>query len=124
MRDYARIARALRAKAADPVVPPAERAALLEKATELETKYRNANSRFTDDTTTTSRDGFPAYGSPEWTIWAESFNAERRRHAQKIAEDLARNQWRWNNGGFDDDYMEDTYKYEPEDEDAGYDEWN
>lgn len=145
MPDYLAKARALRAKAADPVVPPAESAALLEKARELEAKYRNGSSPFTNDTTVTGRDGFtffgvPPFGSPEWDKWAEAIRKERQAQAQRVADDLLRNQWRWNTEYYDqfgrprpqrspdhDDIMEETYKFDPEDdpedEDYGYDEY-
>lgn len=153
MPDYLRLARELRAKAnyvpppgsSLTAVGPEEKAALLAKARELEDKHK-LSSPFTDDTTVTSRDGFTfygtspypyPYGSPEWEAWAEGIRKERQAQAQKIAEDLAKNQWKWNSEYYDrfgnpkpqrgddyDDIMEETYKYDPqgEDEDYGYDE--
>lgn len=132
MPDYAAKARALRAKAADPVVPDVERRALLEKARELEAKYGNANSPFTNDTTVLGRDGRPPYGSPGWYTWVEVQRMYRQQQATQTAEDLAREQWRWNTEYYDihgnprrneadtdDDYLEETYAWE--DEDANYD---
>lgn len=147
MPDYLRLARELRAKA-NYVPPPAsgltavgpeEKAALLAKAREFEAKHAEAvtqYSRFTDDTTVTSRDGRPPYGTRDWDEWFEVMKNIRKAQAERIAEDLQRNQWRWNSEYYDqdgkpkpqrspdyDDIMEETYKYDPgEDEDYGYDE--
>jgi hypothetical protein len=135
--DYLAKARALRAKAADPAVPAAERRALLDKATELESKYRNPSSSFTFDTIITGRDGIPPWSSgPAWDAWAEAIRNARKTQAEKIAEDLRNNQWRWNSEYYDrfgnpkpyvdpdlDDVYEEDYRYDPEeDEDEGYDE--
>lgn len=98
MPDYAQKARALRAKAADPVVPEAERQALLEKAAELEAKYSKPNSPFTDQTTVTSRDGF---GKSAYDLWVEAQNRIRYEQARKVAEDLLKNQWIWNSEYYD-----------------------
>lgn len=123
MPDYLRKARALRAKAADPVVPAPEAKALLEKAAELEAKYRNSNSPFTDETTVTSRDGRPSYGSPLYEAWVDAMNIRRQAQAQKIAEDLLENQWMWNTEYYDKDGKPRPTEAD-EDEDYGYETFN
>jgi hypothetical protein len=129
--DYARTARLLRAKAADPVVPDAERQALLEKAQDLETRYSNGKPSTINDTTVTSHDG-RSY-RPEPQSWYS-----QHRYSQQVLFDLLKNQWQWNTEYYDrngtpkpagptaDDLYEETYKYadndpEDEDEDYGYD---
>ena len=115
-RDYLAVARQLRVKAADPAVSGEERRALLDKAAELEAKYRNSSSATTDQTTVTATDGrqgrtvtINLNHSPFW--------AETLRH-------LKENQWRWNSEYYDedgtprtsgpdlDDVYEEEYKYE------------
>lgn len=127
MPDYLKLARDLRAKA-EYVPPPGsglapvgpeEKAALLAKAKELEVKYGNFNSPFTDDTIVTSRDG-------RWsTVDIERIRRERAERAWKIANDLLRSQFLWNSEYY---YPDGTPKpQEPaepdppkEDEDYGY----
>ncbi len=114
MPDYAQKARALRAKAADPVVTESERNSLLAKARELEAKYGNRSSPFTNHTTVTSRDGRPSGGyQPSDQYWVD------------YMEGLVRNQWRWNSEYYDrggnpvhedeDSMYEEAYKYEEAD---------
>lgn len=117
-------ARKLRAKAADPAVPPAEAKTLREKAAELEAKERKLNSPPTDNTSATGFGNHPEYGTTPWEEWAKTFNDARLRKAQQVAQDLLKNQWRWNSEYYDengkpygpdvDDIMEEDYKYEPE----------
>lgn len=115
MPDYLRTARLLRAKAADPVVPDTERRVLLEKAAELESKYRNRNSPSANDTTVIGRGGYTGPVDDYWT------NFLRYADAMRQTEDLLRRQHQWNKPPEDDDITEEQYRYQPEDEDAGYD---
>lgn len=118
MPDYAQKARALRAKAADPVVPDVERRALLEKARELEAKYGNSSSLFTGDTTVTSRDGFfyPTGTTHRATTVPPSAEAWR------ATWNLFHNQHLWNKPPAEEDIIEENYREAPdEDEDYGYD---
>lgn len=120
-------ARKLRAKAADPAVPVPERALLVEKAKELEERYRKENPPLTNQTIPPTP---PRFGAPDWDEVAQVFHDVRMQRAAKIAQDLLDNQWRWNTEYYDrdgnptqpgpdvDDIYEEEYKYAEEDEDA------
>lgn len=125
-------------RAGHPKTPPAEAAACREKARKimekhLQPSYRSSNSPFTDDTIVTGRDGYPAYGSPAWDAWVKTMRAQRQAASARVAEDLLKNQWRWNSEYYDrngnprptqadtdEDYVEDTYAYDPEDNEGEY----
>jgi hypothetical protein len=108
-RNYSDTIRALRTKAADRAIGPAEARVLRAKADELEAKYGNASSPPTDNTTVT--------GPTPDEAW-EELNR------------LFKNQWQWNDKYYDrhgnsryteadqDDLYEETYKYEEHDYDA------
>lgn len=140
-RDYARIVRALRAKADDPVVPEAEKRALRERADALEKKYVSVSSPITDDTTTTSRDGY-VWTPPDYMryMWQSDgrfnpfarppgyqnpgFDQRRYEEAVRQTENLLRNQHMWNKPPDEDDLIADEFKHDPgpdDDEDYGYD---
>jgi DNA-binding LacI/PurR family transcriptional regulator len=131
-RDYGRIVRALRAKAADPVVSDHERRALLDRATAIEANHPEivtVKSPSTDYTTTvTSRDGFvydfrrhgpadPRHREWEGPTYEQSWEDVQR---------LFRNQHMWNKPPVpdEDDLISDEFKHDPgpgDDEDYGYD---
>lgn len=161
MPDYLQLARDLRAKAAYKPPPGSsleavgaeEAAALIAKAEELERKYGNPNSRLTNDTVTTSRDGhtmtyhefisslyrFHAEGNGRYSPYNapprnEAEYERRRQQSERIAEDLLKNQYRWNDKYYDEEgnpkpqtpdeatIVEEQYAYAPnEDEDEDYD---
>jgi hypothetical protein len=97
--------RALRELAEHPNTPEHEAALARDRLKAMEAKYGNSNSRSTDNTTTTNRSGQPGfryrYGSPDWNAWADEYNAQRRKTAEQIAEELLRNQWIWNSEYYD-----------------------
>lgn len=103
MPDYHSKIRALRAKAADPVVTPEERTSLLAKAKELEKKYGKVTefSPRIDDTVITSRDG-------RWSPWAPA------------ADFWQQVQWGVRNYSYEADYDDPNYRYQDENEDYGY----
>jgi hypothetical protein len=140
----------LRAKAADPVVPETERRALLERAADIERRHPEivtVKSRFTDNTSTTSRDGFyspfteasdpwgyDAYTSHGRTRFTkpnpkpgEDPNFDRRtKDAWDELYRLFQHQHQWNKPPQPDadDLISDEFKYDPgpgDDEDYGYD---
>jgi hypothetical protein len=134
--DYLAAAKAFRAKAAATPYPE-EAKTLLAKAAELEAKYGNRSSPSANDTTTTSRSGQWDYSNTEYLAWAEAIRRHRQAEAMRVAEDLLKNQWRWNREYYDqngnpfdtgpnpnpdpDDLIAEEYKTDPEDEDYGYD---
>lgn len=141
-RDYAALVASLRRKAADPVVLEPERRALLERAEAIEKNHPEAvtaSSRFTDDTTVTSRDGrYNPFTRPANWTWVyyddgpftkpnpkpgENPDFDRQtREAWDTLWNLHRNQAQWNKPPDTDDLYEEEYKYgEDEDEDYGYD---
>ncbi len=110
--------------------PPAEAAACREKATEIMQKHlqpdtHNSHSPFTDQTAVTGRDGHPwepPFGTKLHDEWTDAVNKIRQQQAQRVAEDLAMNQWRWNTEYYDQhgnpkaneadlDETEDKYTY-------------
>jgi hypothetical protein len=135
-RDYGRVVRALRAKAADPVVPDTERRALLDRADQIEANHPEivtVKSPSTDYTTTTSRDGF-AWPEYRWSSDGRfnpfarhpGFDEARYKAAQEETDRLFRNQHMWNKPPVpdEDDLIADEFKTDPgpgDDEDYGYD---
>jgi hypothetical protein len=122
-RDYGETIRALRAKAADKAVTPEEAKILREKADELEAKHGNVNSPFTDDTTTTSRDGRYWEYAPYNVFYPKPETEEARRarwqEAYRQTWDLFLRQNMWNPPP-EEDIVEEGWQDAP-DEDYGYD---
>jgi hypothetical protein len=108
--DYAHKISALRRKAADKSATPAEAKILTAKADELEAKYGNANSSFTDDTVTTSRDGRATTVPTSEEAWRQVWLLFHQQH-----------QWNKPPTDEEEDIVEDRFREEPEDEDYGYD---
>lgn len=127
MPDYVDKARKLRAKAADPTVTAEERESFMAKAREFEAKAIKQDSRFTDDTTVTGRDGRSYNERRPFVYWNSASHYGKAPQYSQESEDILYRlffmQPTWNRSSEDEDIIEEDYR-EQEDEEAGYDRWN